>query len=51
MMAEIDPWIEISRGIEREHTDADGSVAALHADEVPQRAMIRQWMKLMTEAK
>jgi phenylpropionate dioxygenase-like ring-hydroxylating dioxygenase large terminal subunit len=50
MMAEVDPWIEISRGIEREQTDADGSVAALHADEVPQRAMIQQWMELMTEA-
>jgi len=49
MMAEVDPWIEISRGIEREMADSDGSIAAFHADEVPQRGVMRRWLKLMTQ--
>lgn len=48
MMAEADPWIEISRGTEREYVDADGSIAALHSDEVPQRGMLRRWLQLMS---
>ncbi len=48
MMAEVDPWIEISRGIEREKVDADG-IVALHTDEVPQRGMMRHWVKLMSQ--
>jgi phenylpropionate dioxygenase-like ring-hydroxylating dioxygenase large terminal subunit len=40
-------WLELSRGIEREHTANDGSIAAQITDEVPQRAFYRQWRNLM----
>jgi hypothetical protein len=42
-------WLELSRGIEREHTTDDGSVAAHISDEVPQRAFYRQWRSLMCD--
>jgi phenylpropionate dioxygenase-like ring-hydroxylating dioxygenase large terminal subunit len=51
MMGEVDPWLEISRGLEREIVDADGSIAAFHGDEVPQRGMMKHWVKLMTQTK
>jgi phenylpropionate dioxygenase-like ring-hydroxylating dioxygenase large terminal subunit len=50
MMGEVDPWLEISRGIEREVADDDG-VVAWHTDEVPQRGMMKHWVKLMTQTK
>jgi len=40
-------WLELSRGMEREHPTADGSVAAQITDELPQRAFYRQWRDLM----
>jgi benzoate/toluate 1,2-dioxygenase subunit alpha len=40
-------WLELSRGIERENTADDGSIAAQITDEVPQRAFYRQWRNLM----
>jgi len=43
-------WLELSRGIEREHTGDDGSIAAHINDEVPQRAFYRQWRNLMCGA-
>jgi phenylpropionate dioxygenase-like ring-hydroxylating dioxygenase large terminal subunit len=43
-------WLELSRGIEREHTGEDGSIAAHITDEVPQRAFYRQWRNLMCGA-
>lgn len=48
LMASVDPWIEISRGISREQVDADGSISGLIADEVPQRGQAREWLRLMT---
>jgi phenylpropionate dioxygenase-like ring-hydroxylating dioxygenase large terminal subunit len=51
MLAEANPWIDLSRGVERQQTDPDGSIAGLHSDEVPQRGMMREWLKLMTQAK
>lgn len=50
MAAEVDPWIEISRGMEREVTDTDGSIVGLISDEVPQRGMMRYWSALMSAA-
>ncbi len=47
MAAEVNPWIEISRGMEREQTDSDGSIVGLISDEVPQRGMMRYWSELM----
>jgi hypothetical protein len=40
-------WLELSRGIEREHAGEDGSIAAHISDEGPQRAFYRQWRTLM----
>jgi phenylpropionate dioxygenase-like ring-hydroxylating dioxygenase large terminal subunit len=48
MMAQVDPWLEVSRGTVRETTDAEGHLAGWHSDEVPQRAMAREWLTLMT---
>jgi phenylpropionate dioxygenase-like ring-hydroxylating dioxygenase large terminal subunit len=40
-------WLELSRGVEREQTAEDGSVAAHISDELPQRAFYAQWKDLM----
>jgi phenylpropionate dioxygenase-like ring-hydroxylating dioxygenase large terminal subunit len=48
MMARIDPWIDVSRGLERERVDEDGSIVGCITDEVPQRAQLRRWCELMT---
>ncbi len=50
MMAQVDPWIDISRGIRRQRLEADGSIVGRITDEVPQRAQMRQWRALMSEA-
>ena len=43
-------WLELSRGIEREHVGNDGSITAHITDEVPQRAFYSQWRNLMCDA-
>jgi len=48
MMAQVNPWIEISRGLARETVDSDGAIVGNVTDEVPQRAQMRQWLGLMT---
>ncbi|MBF6571430.1 MAG: Rieske 2Fe-2S domain-containing protein [Candidatus Binataceae bacterium] len=48
MLAQVEPWIDISRGLSREFVDSDGSIVANVTDEVPQRAQMRQWLALMT---
>ena len=48
MMAQVDPWLDISRGIHREYVDTDGTIVGHATDEVPQREQIRQWLKMMT---
>ncbi|MEA2980518.1 MAG: hypothetical protein QOF09_2341 [Alphaproteobacteria bacterium] len=50
LMAEVDPWIDISRGLWRETKDPDGSIVGHLSDEIPQRAMMRRWQELMSEA-
>ena len=50
MAAELNPWIEISRGMNREKVDADGSIVGLISDEVPQRGQMKYWRRLMTQA-
>ncbi|WP_197709672.1 aromatic ring-hydroxylating oxygenase subunit alpha [Sphingopyxis lindanitolerans] len=47
--ANLDPWINISRGMEREWVDEDGTIVGHVSDEVPQRAQIRQWLAMMAE--
>lgn len=48
MLAQVNPWINISRGLSRETVDSDGSIVSNVTDEVPQRAQVRQWLALMT---
>jgi hypothetical protein len=43
-------WLELSRGLEREYTSADGIIAAHLTDEVPQRAFYRGWRTAMGAA-
>lgn len=48
MMARSNPWVDISRGLERERVEVDGSIVGCITDEVPQRAQMKQWLALMT---
>jgi phenylpropionate dioxygenase-like ring-hydroxylating dioxygenase large terminal subunit len=47
MMAEVNPWVEISRGMGREERDEEGNTVGLISDEVPQRGMMTYWLDLM----
>jgi hypothetical protein len=49
MNAQVDPWIDISRGIGREKVESDGTITGHISDEVPQRGQMRHWLKLMTK--
>jgi len=48
MMAQVNPWLEISRGLHREEHGADGVITGRISDEVTQRGQMRQWRELMT---
>jgi phenylpropionate dioxygenase-like ring-hydroxylating dioxygenase large terminal subunit len=48
LQGDKDPWILLGRGINREQTDADGTVSARISDEVTQRAQLLEWKRLMT---
>ncbi len=43
-----EPWLDISRGMNREWGDKDGSTVGNISDEVPQRGQMREWLRLMT---
>jgi phenylpropionate dioxygenase-like ring-hydroxylating dioxygenase large terminal subunit len=47
LAAVVDPWIDVTRGMNRETVEPDGSIVGHISDEVPQRAQMRQWRKLM----
>jgi phenylpropionate dioxygenase-like ring-hydroxylating dioxygenase large terminal subunit len=47
LRANVDPWIDISRGLKRERKDDDGSTVGKITDEIPQRAQFRRWTELM----
>lgn len=49
LIAEVDPWVDISRGLVRETVEADGSISGRMSDEVPQRSMVKRWRELMIE--
>lgn len=48
MVAEVNPWIDVSRGMTRQKVDTDGSIVGLITDEVTQRGILRYWKQLMT---
>jgi len=50
MLADVNPWVEISRGMNREVKDEDGTIVGLITDEVTQRGQARKWRELMTQA-
>jgi len=50
MVGEVNPWLEISRGMGREKVEPDGSIVGMITDEVTQRGIMRYWKQLMTKA-
>lgn len=50
LQADVDPWLLLARGLEREWVDADGSIVGCPSDEVTQRGQLKAWKRLMTEA-
>ena len=48
LQATVNPWIELSRGRNREYVDSDGSIVAKISDEVTQRGQMREWARLMS---
>ena len=47
MMAQVNPWIDISRGMHREEHAANGVITGRISDEVTQRGQMRRWRELM----
>jgi hypothetical protein len=48
LQVQVNPWIELSRGMHREYVDEDGSIVGKITDEVPQRAQMKRWAELMS---
>jgi hypothetical protein len=48
LQATVNPWIELSRGRNREYVDTDGSIVGKISDEVTQRGQMREWARLMS---
>jgi phenylpropionate dioxygenase-like ring-hydroxylating dioxygenase large terminal subunit len=44
---ELDPWLILSRGIERERREPDGTRVGHVTDEVTQRGIFREWKRVM----
>lgn len=47
LQAIVDPWLDISRGMQREVVDDDGTIVGHASDETPQREQMREWVRLM----
>lgn len=47
MNATINPWIDVSRGLNREVVDKDGTRVGRISDETTQRGQLREWKRLM----
>lgn len=47
LSAEVEPWVLLARGLERERAEADGSIVGSITDETSQRAQLKQWRKMM----
>lgn len=50
LMAQVEPWVNISRGMNRERHEPDGTITGFITDEVTQRGQIRRWLELVTGA-
>jgi hypothetical protein len=49
LMADLNPWIDLSRGMKREVVDSDGSIVGRITDEVTQRGQLKRWRELMRQ--
>ena len=47
LLCEVNPWVYLGRGLQREYLDSDGSIVGLVTDETTQRGQLRQWARLM----
>ena len=50
LSARVDPWLLLSRGIEQQYQNADGTIIGQMTDEVTQRGIWRHWKKVMLRA-
>lgn len=48
LQAQLDPWLILSRGLDRERHDGDGSIVGQITDEIPQRGIWSHWKRVMT---
>ena len=48
LSSQVDPWLFLARGLHREYEDSDGTLVGQVTDEVTQRAIWKQWKKVMT---
>jgi len=49
LRAELDPWLIISRGLNRERRDSDGTMVGQMTDELTLRGIWSQWKKVMSQ--
>lgn len=49
LSAQIDPWLLIGRGLNKEERDVDGTLVGQITDEITLRGIWRQWKKVMTQ--
>jgi phenylpropionate dioxygenase-like ring-hydroxylating dioxygenase large terminal subunit len=47
LTARVDPWVLLSRGLDREVPGSDGTRIGNITDEVPQRGQLRNWLRIM----
>jgi hypothetical protein len=45
---QLDPWLILKRGLHRERREPDGTIIAHVTDELTQRAIWREWKRVMT---
>ena len=48
MMAQVNGWIDLSRGMNREVHEANGCIVGRITDEVPQRGQFKRWREMIT---
>jgi phenylpropionate dioxygenase-like ring-hydroxylating dioxygenase large terminal subunit len=49
LSAQLDPWLYLGRGLHQEVEDVDGTLVGQVTDEVTQRAIWKQWKKVMMQ--
>ena len=47
LQAQVNPWLLVARGLDREETRSDGTVSSQATDETNTRAIFRHWKSLM----